>query len=91
MSFGFGGVHGMAFSNYLKLILQNSEAKWMPLLEFALGIEAVQALIVLLVTLLFYTVHFVFKVSKRDWVLVLCSGVIGVTIPIIIERIAFLF
>ncbi|WP_447635292.1 HupE/UreJ family protein [Flavobacterium microcysteis] len=82
----FGIIHGLGFSNYFNTILPgNSSDKLLPLLEFALGIEAAQIIVVLIVLILSYIVQTVFRFSKRDWTLVMSSFVIGVVIPMVIE------
>lgn len=82
----FGIIHGLGFSNYFNTILPgNASAKLIPLLEFALGIEAAQVIVVLIVLILSYIVQTVFRFSKRDWTLVMSSFVIGVVIPMVIE------
>ena len=59
--------------------------KLVPLLEFALGIEAAQIIVVLFVLLLSYIVQTFFRFSKRDWTLVMSAFVVGVVLPMIIE------
>ena len=82
----FGIIHGLGFSNYFNTILPgNASAKLLPLLEFALGIEAAQVIVVLIVLILSYIVQTVFRFSKRDWTLVMSAFVIGVVIPMVIE------
>lgn len=82
----FGIIHGLGFATYFSTIIGNSSAKLLPLLEFALGIEAAQLLVLFVVLLLAYFVQTVFRFSKRDWALVLASFVIGVVVPMIIEN-----
>ncbi|UPQ80749.1 HupE/UreJ family protein [Flavobacterium azooxidireducens] len=81
----FGIIHGLGFSNYFKSILPGEKVdKLVPLLEFALGIEVAQIIVVLIVLLLSYIVQTFFRFSKRDWTLVMSSFVIGVVLPMII-------
>jgi hypothetical protein len=81
----FGIIHGLGFSNYIKSILSGgASAKIIPLSEFALGIEAAQIIVVLSILLLAYLMQTVFKTSKRDWILVTSSIIIGVVLHIII-------
>lgn len=81
----FGIIHGLGFSNYFKSILPGDNVdKLVPLLEFALGIEAAQIIVVLIVLLLSYIVQTFFRFSKRDWTLVMSAFVIGVVLPMII-------
>ncbi|RXR33476.1 HupE/UreJ family protein [Flavobacterium piscinae] len=82
----FGIIHGLGFSNYFKSILPGENVdKLVPLLEFALGIEAAQIIVVLIVLLLSYIVQTFFRFSKRDWTLVMSAFVVGVVLPMIIE------
>lgn len=51
----FGIIHGLGFSNYFNSILPGSAAdKLLPLLEFALGIEASQIIVVFVVLVISY-------------------------------------
>lgn len=83
----FGVIHGLGFSNYFKAILPgNPSEKVVPLLEFALGIEAAQILVVIAVLLLSFIVQTLFRFNKRDFTLVMSAFVIGVVVPLIIEN-----
>ncbi|MBN8640570.1 MAG: HupE/UreJ family protein [Flavobacteriales bacterium] len=83
----FGVIHGLGFSNYFKAILPgNPSEKVVPLLEFALGIEAAQILVVLAVLILSFIVQTLFRFNKRDFTLVMSAFVIGVVVPLIIEN-----
>lgn len=83
----FGIIHGLSFSNYFKSILTgNLSAKILPLFEFAVGIQAAQIMIVLLVLILSYIVQTFFRFSKRDFTLVFSAFVTGVVLPVIIEN-----
>lgn len=80
----FGLIHGLGFSNYFKLLLPtNSTDKLLPLLEFALGIEAAQIIVVMAVLILTFIVQDIFRLQKRDWILVTSSFVAGVAVTMI--------
>lgn len=82
----FGIIHGLGFSNYFKLLLgKNADDKVLPLLEFALGIETAQIIIILAVLIVGYILQEFFRMSKRDWVLITSAFVAGVVVPMIIE------
>lgn len=82
----FGIIHGLGFSNYIKVILSpEADEKLFPVLEFALGIEAAQVIVVLSVLLLSFVVQEFLRFAKRDWILVLSAFVAGVTVPMIIN------
>jgi lysylphosphatidylglycerol synthetase-like protein (DUF2156 family) len=56
------------------------------LLEFALGIETAQIIIVILALIIGYIVQTLFKFSKRDWILSVSSFIIGIVMPLIIHN-----
>ena len=78
----FGIIHGLGFAYYFKRII-SGENKFLPLLEFALGIEAAQIIVVLVVMIIAFIAQNFMRVSKRDWVLVLSAIVIGIILPIL--------
>jgi hypothetical protein len=81
----FGIVHGLGFSNYFKTILTGSASdKLLPLLEFAIGIEVAQVIVVFVFLIISYVVQTFFRFSKRDWTLVMSAFIIGVVLPMII-------
>ena len=83
----FGIIHGLGFSNYFKTLLGGSaNAKLVPLLEFALGIEVAQIAVVGVVLILAYIFQTFFRFSKRDWVLTASAFIIGVVVPLIVEN-----
>lgn len=81
----FGIIHGLGFLNYFKKMHHGtSTSKLLAILESALGIEAGQLVVVLVVLILAYIVQTVFRFSKRDWTLVMSAFIIGVVLPIIL-------
>jgi len=81
----FGLIHGLGFSSYFKMIAAGSDSKFLPLIEFALGIEAAQVIVVLVVLIIGFILQNVLSVSKRDWILVTASIVTGIILPILID------
>jgi len=78
----FGIIHGLGFSGYFKTIVKGtSVSKLLPILEFGLGIEAAQIVVVFVVLVLAYIVQTFFRFSKRDWALVMSAFIIGVVLP----------
>lgn len=86
----FGIIHGLGFSYYFKRIVL-TESKLLPLLEFTLGIETAQIIVVLTVLIVGVIFQNFFRITKRDWILVLSSIVIGVILPILKETIQGIF
>lgn len=80
----FGLIHGMGFASFFAAL--ETENSILPLLEFALGIEAAQIIVVIIFLILAFIFQTIFRFNKRDWVLVVSSLVIGMTIPMLIEN-----
>lgn len=83
----FGLIHGLGFSNYFKMMIGKEEDKLLPLIEFALGIEVAQIIIVLSILIIGYILKSFFKVQRRDWILVCSSIVIGFSIQMMLDRV----
>ena len=79
----FGLIHGFGFSGYFKILIGSATNKVLPLLEFALGIELAQIIIVILVLALGYIFQHILRFSKRDWIMVASAIVIGIVLPIL--------
>ena len=82
----FGVIHGLGFSNYFRMIIGGKDEKIIPLLEFALGIEIAQVIIVVGMLILATLFQTFLRVSRKDWVLVVSAIVIGLIIPMLLER-----
>jgi len=83
----FGIIHGLGFSNYFKMMIGKEDNKLLPLLEFALGIEASQVIIVLGILIVGTVLQNFFRVTRRDWIIVCSSIVIGFAIQMMLDRI----
>lgn len=86
MALGFGLIHGMGFSNYLKSLILNADSIAGPLFSFNLGIEIGQLMIVTGFILLGIITMEIFKAKPRDWNLVFSGAGMGVAIILMIER-----
>ena len=85
----FGLVHGLGFAREFKMLLGDTDNKIVLLLEFALGIEIAQIIIVFVVLFLAYIVQTIFRFTKRDWIMVISAIVVGLVVPMILNS-AFL-
>jgi hypothetical protein len=79
----FGLIHGFGFSRYFKVLIGTSNNKLIPLLEFALGIEIAQVVIVIVILAVGFMFQTFLRFSKRDWILIISSIVIGLVLPIL--------
>lgn len=86
ITFFFGLVHGFGFSTYFNMLAKSSDHIFLMLAEFALGIELAQILVVFAVLLLSFIAQNIFRRNKRDWVLVISSIVLGMTLPILADH-----
>ncbi len=82
----FGLVHGFGFAGYFELIRDVEQPLWSSLLFFAVGIEGAQIVLGALMLLLSFVVLNMLGRNRRDWVLVVSSVIIGILLPILIER-----
>lgn len=85
-AFFFGLIHGLGFAGYFRMIVAANEDKLLPLLQFALGIEGAQLVVVLVILILAFAFQTIFRFSKRDWVLVISSLIMGIVIPLLIQN-----
>lgn len=83
----FGLIHGLGFSNYFKVLIGKGGSKLLPLLEFAVGVEAAQIIIVLVILLVGALLQGIFGVNRKDWILITSSIVVGFVIPMLINRV----
>jgi len=82
----FGLIHGLGFSNYLKMLLGIEENIFTPLLAFNLGLEVGQIIVVSIILLASYIMLKRLNVIKREWNLVLSGSGLGVSVFFMIER-----
>jgi len=81
----FGLIHGLGFAREFKMLLGDTDNKFVLLFEFALGIEIAQIIIVFLVLFIGYLSQTIFRFNKRDWIIVISAVVVGLVIPMILN------
>ena len=84
----FGIIHGLGFSGYFKMIIGRSREKLIPLLEFSLGIEAAQIIVVLVLLALGFLLVDLVKLKRRWWVMGISLLVFIRVAPMLVERMA---
>ena len=77
----FGLIHGFGFASYFKIV--NDDRAIIPLLEFALGIEVAQIIVVFIVLILTFVFQDILRIKNKKWVLVISSIVVGLVIPML--------
>jgi hypothetical protein len=83
---GFGLVHGLGFSGYLRSLLGGEESLVGPLFAFNVGLEAGQLAIVFVVLVAGVLAERVARLERRDWVLVVSGAATGIGGVMLIER-----
>ena len=78
----FGLIHGLGFANAFKSLV-GSNNTLAAILEFAIGIEIGQLVVVIVVLILSFIFQNLFRFSKRDWVLASSSIILGFILPLI--------
>lgn len=81
----FGLIHGLGFANDLNTLTSASENKFLAIIEIALGIQIGQLVISFIVIFLSFLCQTIFRFSKRDWIMVISSIVLGCVLPMLIN------
>lgn len=87
LALSFGLIHGMGFSSYLRAILGKDETIATQLLAFNLGLELGQIIIVGLFMVASFILVDLINVSRRDWKMVISSGIAGISLILIKDAI----
>ncbi|MFQ5704612.1 MAG: HupE/UreJ family protein [Gemmatimonadales bacterium] len=85
---GFGLIHGLGFSTFLRAILGSERSIVMPLFGFNIGLEVGQLLIVTVVFCVSTIAVRAFKLPYRAWVLTLSSATALVALVMMIQRVS---
>jgi hypothetical protein len=83
---GFGLIHGLGFSTFLRSLLGGEESIVVPLFSFNVGLEIGQLLIVGGVLATGLVAERVLRLSRRDWVLVASGGIAALGARMVLER-----
>lgn len=81
----FGLIHGLGFTSDFIGLIGKGDNKLVASLQFALGIELGQTIIVFLVLFLGFFGQTIFRFSNRDWVMVLSAIVVGLVLPMVLK------
>jgi hypothetical protein len=82
----FGLIHGLGFSNYLQSLLGQESSILPPLFAFNIGLELAQIIVV--ASILFFSNILIelFKIKLTYYVLVISGIIIGLSVPMVLER-----
>jgi hypothetical protein len=82
----FGLIHGLGFSNYLQSLMGKEQSLLGPLFAFNIGLEIGQIFVVAIFLALSTFLLEVLKSKLRHYVLVISGLIIGLILPMILER-----
>ena len=82
----FGLIHGLGFSNYLQSLLGNESSILSPLFAFNIGLELAQIIVVLSILIFSSILIELFKIKLTYFVLVVSGIIIGLSLPMVLER-----
>ncbi|PWJ60213.1 HupE/UreJ protein [Dyadobacter jejuensis] len=86
VALGFGLIHGMGFSNYLRALLGGEADIVYPLLGFNLGLEIGQLIIVVVFLSLSFVLVEILRVTKLTWNLIISGIIAGMAISLIFQN-----
>lgn len=84
---GFGLIHGLGFSTFLRAALGGEQSIFLPLLSFNVGLEIGQLAIVAALSLVAFLLIRGLGLSRRAWVLGLSAITGGMALVLLIQRI----
>jgi hypothetical protein len=91
VAIGFGLIHGLGFSNYLRSLLGKSNSIFSQLLAFNIGLEIGQLLIVIALLIISFLVVNIGGLNRNRWNWVISAIVLGMAFMIAIEKAKSIF
>ena len=85
----FGLIHGMGFANSIRFMLASDQSIGWGLFGFNVGLEVGQIVLVIAILVVVTILVTLFKVGRRDWVLVSAGAVFGLSLLMALERLPF--
>ncbi|MBH8568108.1 HupE/UreJ family protein [Microvirga sp. STS02] len=86
LALGFGLIHGLGFSNYLRALLGPDSRPVEELLAFNIGVELGQILIVSAILLVGAVLLGSLRVARRDWLLTTSGAALGIATVLLLQQ-----
>ncbi len=86
LALGFGLIHGLGFSNYLRALLGATSRPVRELFAFNVGVEAGQVLIVTVILLVGAGLLRGLRVARRDWLLTTSGAALGIATVLLLQQ-----
>lgn len=81
----FGAIHGFSYSRYLTGLTNESMKVWDQFIAFNLGVGSGQIIVSLSFLLIAFIFVSLFGINRRDWVMVISSGIAGVALTLMFD------
>ena len=81
----FGAIHGFSYGNHLTGIISGNIRIWDQFVAFNLGMGTSQIIVSLAFLIVAFLFLSIFGVNRRDWVMVISSGIAGVALTLLFE------
>ena len=86
LALGFGLIHGLGFSSYLRALLGANSRPVEELFAFNVGVELGQVLIVSAILLLGALLLGSLRVARRDWLLTTSGAALGIATVLLVQQ-----
>jgi hypothetical protein len=86
LALGFGLIHGLGFSNYLRALLGKEADIVKPLVGFNVGLELGQLIIVFIFLTLAFILTELVRISKVSWNQVISGVILGMAFSLILQN-----
>ena len=86
LALGFGLIHGLGFSNYLRALLGTNSRPLQELFAFNVGVELGQVLIVTTILLVGAVLLGSLRVARRDWLLTTSGAALGIATVLLLQQ-----
>jgi hypothetical protein len=82
----FGLIHGLGFSNYLRVLLGKEASIFNPLLGFNIGLELGQLIIVFVILSLAFVAIEILRAQRLSWIHILSGIIVGMAFSLILNN-----
>lgn len=87
LALGFGLIHGLGFANIARMSMAKEQSIAIPLLGFNIGLELGQIVVVIILMILAFIFTNILRVTRKDWIMFISSGVFVLALKMALERI----
>jgi len=81
----FGTIHGFSYGNYFTGIINGEVNIWEQFIAFNLGLGSGQIIVSLVFLIIAFVFLSIFGINRRDWVMVISSGIAGVALTLLFD------